>query len=287
MARSCGFPIGLWLLAALLIAPGTRDGFAEDVTPHHAPDGADSPQLPPAMPAPASTDDSAEHAGQFEDHPLSRSGDNSDKSNGRAPIDSAKGAVRGDADQRPENGGGKEPRIGTAVKETDTPDVHAKDPIDTRITVQPHRPAGKFGKTRQAKIIVRPNALVKWRTRTRSVPGITGNVTRNAVGVQVQPHERIIARDAPVRPRSNADGPSGTGSDIAGRGAGTVGGNNPTFDHAPLPHPSPGALAAPTVANRGVVGGSGGFRRGSGPSVIGGSTKQSAGLNGSTIQPRH
>ena len=111
----------------------------------------------------------------------------------------------------------------------------------------------------------------------------SGPVVRNAIGVAVGPHDNIAHRDGHVAPlvvRSPV-GTAGVSASASG-GIATASGIPETnkFSHPMAP---PGVVPPP----RGTISGTGLVQRGSGPAQIGGPAKSFAGINGTSIRPKH
>ena len=106
---------------------------------------------------------------------------------------------------------------------------------------------------------------------------------RNAIGVAVGPHDNIAHRDSHVAPLV-VRSPVGT----AGVGASANGGiarasGIPETNKFAHPMAPPGVVPPP----RGTISGTGLVQRGSGPAQIGGPAKSFAGINGTSIRPKH
>jgi len=156
------------------------------------------------------------------------------------------------------------------------------NPIDTRITVQ--SPAGSKNTTKapdlkQPKIVGTPNNL-RVDQRHTSVPGLKGDVARNAIGVPT-PREFAPA------------GVEGTARDAAGtalRNPASVGRPNTgplVSSPAPTVRTKTNAPTVNTTTNRSVLSGSGIGQPGAGTAAIGGAAKSVAGINGTSFRQKH
>jgi hypothetical protein len=152
-------------------------------------------------------------------------------------------------------------------------------PIDTRISVQPHRPL-----TGTAAIAVKPKrpapAAYTQPARTLSSPRALSPPMRNAVGLS-------LPRGAEA-PRRNG-GPLGVPA--AARSAGATRAGTTAIQSATASvhagHPPAMPLNRPAVVNRGAINGTGLMNRGPYPGGIGGPAARLAGINGTAIRARH
>jgi len=131
------------------------------------------------------------------------------------------------------------------------------DRIDTRITVQPHRPALK---PTTIKSLV-PGSPRSFRL-SRSLP--SGGVVRNAIGARVPARENLGGPHFPISVHSPAAGRTGNA----------------------VVAPNLKPIVRPTALNSGAINGTTQIR-GSVPSSIGGPGRAVAGINGTTIRPKH
>jgi hypothetical protein len=153
--------------------------------------------------------------------------------------------------------------------------------IDTSITVQPHRSHPRPGQAAQVKTTIKPLGAVNLRRR---VLPTTEPIIRNAISAPVAVHaggERRdgVHLDAPIIGRGTVGSP-GTAGAVVGHVARTEGRiERPTSNVNPI--------AAPAAAHRATVSTTGFIHRAVGPAALGGSTMTTAGINGTTIRPKH
>jgi hypothetical protein len=159
------------------------------------------------------------------------------------------------------------------------------DDIDTRITVQPRRTGGKSENGGKTKTKFTLAGVKNPHRRVFSLSRASGQSARNAVS-------------APVPQRTGTEPPISGHSIILSTprfGAGNIGGTTGVGGHtgivklepAPvIPGSSNTNLHAPTVVNRGISGTSV-ARHGLVQAGIGGPTKASGGLNGTSIRTVH
>ncbi|MGD0331738.1 MAG: hypothetical protein ABSA90_00630 [Xanthobacteraceae bacterium] len=188
---------------------------------------------------------------------------------------------KGDSKAVTGEGGEKGNVVGRDVKPS-APGGKDADAIDTRITVQPRRP-GKRDELSEGTI--KPLAPRIFRPRRLSAREGRGGVTRDAIGLPVARHDYIEQpggqrRDVPTVVHEPAAGPTGFGANASGGIARTGGA---------LGRPSSNAnqIVRPAALNRGAINGTSLARPGLGPSSIGGPAKPIAGINGTTIRPKH
>jgi hypothetical protein len=165
------------------------------------------------------------------------------------------------------------------TKGAGTPEIHMKDlgPVDTRITVPPQ--PRRTDERKQNPLLHSPTGL---RTQPPHTQRPGGATPRNSIGEAVpssaQPGARAPSQGSSpgaAAPPVTARGSTGPGNPAAALG-------NPAL--APFhPHPITAAPEAP----RSTINGTSVARRGNGPSGIGGQAKPLAGINGSTIRPKH
>jgi hypothetical protein len=164
--------------------------------------------------------------------------------------------------------------------------------VDTRITVQPHAPAGKPGKVGGTANPIQPLKLVNPHRRTFS-PSRAGNrIAPNALGV-LNGQRQILRRGgaehfepAGVRPTL----PIGTGAQEGSLSAGLTKpehniGRRPIFPSTGISSSGAGAKAF----NRGGIGGPGSthYSLGANSSGIGGPARAATGINGTLIRATH
>jgi hypothetical protein len=153
--------------------------------------------------------------------------------------------------------------------------------IDASISVQPHRPHVRPGQTASVKTNTKPVAGINLRRR---VSALHSQIIRNAVGAPVATHAEMERRDAVH-----------VGAPVGGHGAvGPTGTAAVAADHLPKtedrierPVTNTNAIVLRTAPNRGTINGSGLTRRTVGPATLGGPTTTIAGINGTTIRPKH
>jgi hypothetical protein len=157
------------------------------------------------------------------------------------------------------------------------------DAIDTRITVQPRR-LGRRDAVREGDTKPRPFARHIFRPRRLSTREGSGRVTRDAIGLPVVRPDGMEQstgqrHDLPALVHDPAPATTGFGAN-AGGGLARTG--------AALGRPSnANPIARPAALNRGAINGTSLARPGLGPSSIGGPAKPIAGINGTTIRPKH
>jgi hypothetical protein len=148
-------------------------------------------------------------------------------------------------------------------------------PVDTRITVPPQ--PRRTDERKQNPLLHSPTGLRTLPPHTQRPGGAT---TRNSIGEAVPSSAQPGAR-APSQGSPGAAAPPVTARGSAGPGNPAAPGNP-----APVPFHAPPITAAPE-APRSTINGTSVVRRGNGPSGIGGQAKPLAGINGSTIRPKH
>jgi len=163
------------------------------------------------------------------------------------------------------------------TKGAGTPEMRMKDlgPVDTRIAVppQPHR----TDERKQNPLLHSPTGLRRQPPHTQR-PG--GPTTRNSIGVTVPSSAQPGAPSQGGSPGAAAPPLTAHGSTGPGNPAAALG--KPAL--APF-HAAP--ITAAPEAPRSAINGTSVARRGNGPSGIGGQAKPLAGINGSTIRPKH
>jgi hypothetical protein len=242
--------IGFYLLAtALLAVQAPSTGLAEEAANQGG-----------TVTAPGS--DSADHA--------NGTGDNGSAKTDTAKPDSVKSEATAPAGGH--EAGGKPDAVHTNAPLNDSSHFgQARDsgPVDAHIAPPARHNDNRFS-ARDPKSRFK---IIGSGPRPRSGTGhtVTGPVTRNSIGLAVQPNK--LDRDSKpaalvVAPAANA--PSVSTPAVKAE---------PTVDHTIAAHPNVSA----SVVNGSAIGGNANIRRGSGPASIGGQTKTVAGINGSTI----
>jgi hypothetical protein len=155
------------------------------------------------------------------------------------------------------------------------------DAIDTRITVQPRR-FGKRDELREGDTKPRPFARHIFRPRRSES---SGYVTRDAIGVPVAhlggiEQGRAVRHDMPALVNNPGAVPTGFGANASSDFARPGG----AFGHPPS---NANGIVRPVVPKLGTVNGTNFARPGVGSSSIGGPAKSIAGINGTTIRPKH
>ncbi|HML08764.1 MAG TPA: hypothetical protein VK430_11645 [Xanthobacteraceae bacterium] len=159
--------------------------------------------------------------------------------------------------------------------------------IDTRMMVHAHRLGGRREKIAEVKAKIglishsRP-APRRWSRPTT----LSDRIVRNSVGLPLARRESLERRDGGHRdvpttvpaPVIGAVGISGNAG-IAKRESG--------LDRSPILRTGAGPIVSPTAANRGTINATGLAHRFSAPSGIGGPARIAAGINGTTIRPKH
>lgn len=191
--------------------------------------------------------------------------------------ESSQGAAKGSANS-PDVGGVNSSDAGAKAPDTGK----NSDPIDTRITVQPHRPGGKSGKAAEAKAKAESPALKNPHRRTFLASRTSDRTVRNAVGAPLAQHENT------GRLGEHHNFPNVVPSPAAKSAVATA----VAKPNSGLVRPSVLQLnASPTVtpisSNRGAVNGSNLGHPGSGPARIGGPAKTVVGISGTAIQSPH
>lgn len=214
----------------------------------------------------------------------SRSHTREDGGGGAAKADD-RHTPRGDDNRSPqgEPARGETNEPGKGVN-TGTPGGENRNDIDTRISVQPRRLGAKPDKG-GAKTTIESPAARDHHRRMLSVPRAPVPPVRNAVGVPVPQHGNMERRDIAhpnslAAPHNSPAGatvvPGSTGSHVTKVEAGVD-------RHVPNANP----VVTPPAANRGAITGTGLTHHNVGPSQIGGPKASVAGINGTTIKPKH
>jgi hypothetical protein len=164
----------------------------------------------------------------------------------------------------------------------------AVNPIDTRISVQSRRPTKRPDKIGDVKIVVRPGALVNFRARHHtSAPGAIGGIAKDAIGLPMANRGVTQGPNAVAHqgPPSAAQISVGTAGGIARNAAGSLanaGAGGPQV--APR---GAGPIGTATATNHAAINGTGLTRPGYGPGTVGGPAKAVAGINGTSVRPKH
>jgi hypothetical protein len=106
------------------------------------------------------------------------------------------------------------------------------------------------------------------------------NLVRNAIGVPLPPRENTERRDS-AHPSPAVSHPPAAASVVPGNVTGRLGKTEG------VNHPVANPILTPPAANRGAINGAGVMRHSVGPPRIGGPTASVAGVNGTTIRPKH
>lgn len=157
------------------------------------------------------------------------------------------------------------------------------DRSDSRIAVEPHGPPAKREDGRGPKAMLRSFTHGNVQAHRSLAARPSGPVVRNTIGVAVGPHDNIAHRDGHVAPLvvRSAVGAAGVSAGANGgiaRASGIPEANK-------FAHPAPTPDVVPP--HRGTISGTGLVQRGSGPPQIGGPAKSFAGINGTSIRPKH
>jgi hypothetical protein len=152
------------------------------------------------------------------------------------------------------------------------------DDIDTRITVQPHRPGKKPGKVEEVKSKIK-SPIVNLHRRTFSTSLRAG---RNAVGAPLSQREMPMRPHgehslSPIAPRF----PVAAGAGVTGNRAASVAKSGPPLGVANYLH------AGSAGIGRGAVGGNGSVHRNVGAAFLGGPATAIAGINGTSVRSKH
>jgi hypothetical protein len=205
---------------------------------------------------------------------------------GRAQRDAH--APRGDDGKNHE---GTSPGGNEAAKDANpsVPGANDSGAGDTNIAPSRHldRKSNKIGPDKSTNGSVLTRNLYR---RMLSVPRTPNRPVRNAIGVPVLPHERVERHDnlhpdvlhpgTLSAPHNSPGGTTVAPGNVGSRLTRIEGGAG---RHAPNANP----IVAPAAANRGAVSGTGLMHRNLGPSQIGGPKASVAGINGTTIRPKH
>jgi hypothetical protein len=155
--------------------------------------------------------------------------------------------------------------------------------IDTSIA--PSRRLDKKNRIGEGKSANESAATRNLHRRMLSVPRPAHPAVRNAIGVPLPQHKEAERHDSahPNSPAIPHNAPAGT---VVVPGAA---GSHLTKIESGVDHRQPSAnpVITPPAANRGAISGTGLAHRNSGPSQIGGPKTATAGINGTTIRPKH
>jgi hypothetical protein len=162
------------------------------------------------------------------------------------------------------------------------------DDIDTRISVQPHRPTGKPDKVGGGKAKINLPVVANIHRRVFSPSGASHQTTHNAIGAAILQHdsseqrgsERAIAPTVASSPAAAIFGSAGGTTGGLAKPAGVP-------EHGAILQPNTSPIVSPDTFRRAAINGTSMSRRGPGTSGIGGPAKTAAGINGSTIRPTH
>jgi len=156
------------------------------------------------------------------------------------------------------------------------------DAIDTHITVHSGR-AGRRDAAKEGDRKVSSFARPIFRPR-RSAHESAGRVTRDAIG---QPVGRYGGTEQGSGQRHDLPAFVSNPAAAPGFGANTGGGLARTSGAPGRPPSNANPVVRPAALNRGTINGTNLVRPGFGPSSIGGPAKPVAGINGTTIRPKH
>jgi hypothetical protein len=233
----------------------------------------------------------AEHAAR-DAHAGSKASKSGEPSGSRSPAgeDAGRGAAKPDAHaphgDDVKHHEGTPPGGNETVKDVNPSVPGGKDSgaIDTNIAPS-RRLDKKPNKIEEGKSTIESPATRDLRRRMLSVPPTPSHPARNAIGVPVPQHESVDRRDIahpnsvaapPKSPAGTTAVPASTGSHVTKAEAGV--------DHH-VPNANP--IITPPAANRGAITGTGLTHHNFGPSQIGGPKASVAGVNGTTIKPKH
>jgi len=272
--------VGSWLLvAALLVVASTMQAtlFAEEASPH-------SPEMPqPDHGVQPSGGSPALHDGvegtKPSDHAPINLGESVTDTGGTPSVRSGTAGqdFQHDRTGRPEDSNVAGPGGNAASRDPHAFESDVKDfgPIDTRITVQPRRLGGKKSGVAKANF----GTIAAGSLHTRRMLGLasTNHILHNAIGLPISKREGIE--------RTIAHGSNGGAPGFFNRTDEHVG--NPNAAHSSVLQASGDRHLGSAGLNRAMITGTEINRLGSGLSAIGGSKKTVAGINGTTIRPRH
>jgi hypothetical protein len=254
--------IGLGFAAIVLCAIlAMRPGLAAEAASAHGDGKASKPSMPSGESGSSkSIDENAERG-------ATKTGD--------------KGPARGN-DGGTQQGERGRTETGATGKSLDTgaPGKTGPSDIDTRISVQPRRLGAKPDKAAGKTAIGSPLAR-RLQRPIPPTPRMPNVPVRNALGVPVQQRANTERRDlgrpfAPAAPGGVTAAPSSAGSNVTGV-------EGPADHRVPTTNP----VVVPPGPNRGAINGTGLTHRNVGPPLIGGPKAAAAGVNGTTIKPKH
>jgi hypothetical protein len=163
----------------------------------------------------------------------------------------------------------------------------AESPVDVRITVQPRRTPKRsvFGDEPKKPATT---LGIPGKVESRRPPTPSTNVTRNALGIAVEPQTaRGTTQTAPTVPAATNAGAAKLTTPLATTNAAPATGNTKINANAGIVHSQPAAPTPPVAAGGSHITGTGLVRPGSGPGAIGGAAKNVASINGTTVRARH
>jgi hypothetical protein len=196
--------------------------------------------------------------------------------------DHAAGEGAGKPERNPTNSAGQEMGPGRGPERSQEKSQETgQDRSDSRIAVEPHGPPTKRDDGRGPKAMLRSFTHSNVQAHRSLAARPSGPVVRNTIGVAVGPHDNVVHRDSRVAPLV-VRSPIGAASASANGGIARASGIPETNKFA-QPAPMPGVMPP----HRGMISGTGLVQRGSGPPQIGGPAKSFAGINGTSIRPKH
>jgi hypothetical protein len=272
MTKGRRMRIGLCLLAgALFGAPTILVGSSTDAHARHL-HRMHSTHFAPAL-TPSSNKNAVNGAQKLQEHnaPVPENTaekPNDDKQFGRNSV----GNEQGDHD-----GAARNANTSAGTNETKLPNMKDLGPVDTHITiVRPYLRGPKAETTRTGSSKINSKAGKYWRAGRTLVQHKNRPVVRNTIGVPIAPRDVMTGqRVAPAGMPTGVKG--GDGLAKAGPSVGPTG----AF------HPNAGTAPGVPLTGRGAISGTGFPRRGFVPAGLGGQTKMSGGLSGSTVRPKY
>jgi hypothetical protein len=191
-----------------------------------------------------------------------------------AQADSANPA----GERGPAAGGGNAKDFNTAA-----PGGNSADDIDTRITVQSHRrPGAKQNKLGEVKTRINSALVSNSHRRMFHASAASGPIVRNAVSMPVVQHGSVERGDGKHLDTIGAPRPAAALTSEVPTGGFARAGMH--FEQTKNDNPNVGS----TAVNRGTINGTGLIHRNTaGISGLGGPTTAVAGINGTTIRPKH
>ena len=179
---------------------------------------------------------------------------------------------------------GAPPAGNETVKDANPSAPSGKDAGAADINIAPSRHLDKKNKIGEGKSAIQ-SATPNLHRRMLSVPHPPHPAVRNAIGVPVPQHKDAERHDS-LRPNSLAvphNTPAGTAVAPGAAGSHLTKVEGGVDHHVPNANP----IITPPAANRGAISGTGLTHHNTGPSQIGGPKAASAGVNGTTIRPKH